>query len=79
MWHEDWSNDAENSVYITRITVHLNPNNISQFYSFYCIFDQINFFKNITDLTLFEQQCINIVKNNQFKISTHLLSLKNIL
>ncbi len=49
---EDWSNDAENSdlhhmntifFYIWKYKiVILNCNNISKFYSFYCIFDQIN-------------------------------------
>ncbi len=46
---EDWSNDAENSALITGINyilkyiqiekVHLNCNNISQYYWFSCIFD----------------------------------------
>ncbi len=48
---EDWSNDAENTACITEINYILkyihnenskqyNCNNISQLYSFYCIFDQ---------------------------------------
>ncbi len=72
---EDWSNDAENpalyhmnishfTIYSNRKAI-LNCNNISQYYSFYCIFSQINaalvsrrdFFekhkKNSTDLKLF--------------------------
>ncbi len=49
---EDWSNNAENSALITEINyilkyiqtenIYLNCNIISQYYSFYCIFDQIN-------------------------------------
>ncbi len=49
---EDWSNDAENSALITGINLHftiysnrsiiLNSNNISQYYCFYCSFEQIN-------------------------------------
>ncbi len=49
---EDWSNDAENAAlyhrnkyilkYIQIENVILNYNNISQFYCFYWIFDQIN-------------------------------------
>ncbi len=37
---EDWSNDAENQLCLANYF--LNCNNISQFYSFYCVFDQIN-------------------------------------
>jgi len=49
---EAWSNDAENSVIITGINyilkyiqikkVNLNCKNISQYYCFCCILDQIN-------------------------------------
>ncbi len=49
---EDWNNDAENSVLIKGINYilkyihiensYLNCNNISEFYCFYCIFDQRN-------------------------------------
>ncbi len=50
---EDWSNDAENSalhhrnklnlkIYSNKKTVIWNCNNISQYYCFYCIFNQIN-------------------------------------
>ncbi len=45
---EDWSNDAKNSALITGINyiwqyIHiLNCNDISQYYCFYCIFDQIH-------------------------------------
>ncbi len=49
---EDWSNGAENSalhhknkwyfkIYKQKMII-LNCNNISQYYCFYCIFDQIN-------------------------------------
>ncbi len=47
---EDWSNDAENSalqiIFFKYIKIDqniiLNCNNISQYYSFFCIFDPIN-------------------------------------
>ncbi len=48
---QDWSNDAENSALITAIHLILKyfkieniflKNNISNYYCFYCIFDQIN-------------------------------------
>jgi len=50
---KDWSNDAENSAFDHRNKLHfkifedrkyfiLNCNNISQYYYFYCILEQIN-------------------------------------
>ena len=42
---EDWSNDAENSALITGYKIYLdilNCNNILQYYSFFCIFNQTN-------------------------------------
>ncbi len=52
MWHWSLSNDAENTDLIPEIysifsiyshgKQHLNCNNISQYYWFYCIFDYIN-------------------------------------
>ncbi len=47
---EDWSNDAENTAFITEINHILKyiktengySNNISWYYRFYCIFDQKN-------------------------------------
>ncbi len=46
---EDWSNDAENSAFYHRNKLHFKiylinilSNNISQYYSFCCSFDQLN-------------------------------------
>ncbi len=83
---EDWSNDAENSALITGINYILNDknsscNNFSQYYSFYCILDQIN--AALVNIRDFFQKTFKIPKLNgnckfhHFEKQKHYLSSTN--